>query len=665
MSIIRDTDRGRLLTRRAFMVGGAQVGLFALLMGRLYDLQILKGEQYRTLAEENRISTRLVLPDRGLILDRNEGVLARNEVNFRAEFVPDQVANPKEALKKFYEILPLEDWEKKRIQRDLKRSRSFLSILLRDNLSWDELALLELRTPELPGVVIEAGSARAYPLGATTAHILGYIGAPTEAEAGNDPLLNQPGFKFGKSGVEKIYDHDLRGVAGSEQQEVNVHGRPVRELARRDGIAGHDVKLSLDMRLQDYVQKRLATEQSASAVVMDAHTGSLYAMASHPSFDPNLFARGISKENFKRLNEDPLKPLLNKALMGQFAPGSTFKVVMTLAALENGISPGTSFFCPGHMEFGNHTFHCWKKQGHGTMDLHAAMVNSCDVYFYRLSQKLGIEPIDAMARKLGMGSLVGIDLPHEKGGLIPNREWKKKRFNENWMPSETLIASIGQGYMLATPLQLAVMTARAINGGNAVVPHVMDSVKTVRRAAMEFPSLGIKKSSLDFVVKAMADVCRPGGTAYGARIPADGYEMGGKTGTSQVRRISKAERAKGVIPNEKRPWEERDHALFVGFAPAHAPRYVVSVVVEHGGGGGKVAGPIARDILIHTQRLDPAHVLPKPLDILPPDEQKQMDNQNLLQVAPPESEDLLPENTGLDNPVPDITPDEVPGGYSD
>jgi penicillin-binding protein 2 len=329
-------------------------------------------------------------------------------------------------------------------------------------------------------------------------------------------------------------------------------------------------------------------------------------------------------------------------------------VAMATAALETGFNPNTRYYCPGHMEFGNHRFHCWKAQGHGYQDLHGAIVNSCDVYFYRLSQKLGIEPMNAISRKLGLGDKVGIDLPNEKGGLMPNPEWKKRRFKQPWTAVETLIASIGQGYMLATPLQLAVMTARIVNGGRAVVPHVMESIKGKRRAQMEFPPMGINPQNLAFVARAMADVCQPGGTAYGARIPAVGYEMGGKTGTSQVRRISRAERAKGVIPNEKRPWEDRDHALFIGFAPTVSPRYVVSVVVEHGGGGGKVAAPIARDLLIHTQRIDPAKILPKPLDILPPDEQKALDAQKLLQEAPPETEtpDAPPQQDDIDNVMP-------------
>lgn len=612
MAIVRDTDRGRLLTRRAFVVAGGQVLLFGALFNRLFQLQVREGDRFQTLAEENRVSMRIALPPRGVILDRNGVMLAHSQKSFRAELLPEQTRDVDETLRQLYGLISFQDWEKKRILKDLKKNKSYVPILLRENISWDELALLELHTPDLSGVVIEGGETRHYPFGAATSHVIGYVGAPSEAEAGNDPLLNQPGFRIGKSGVERIYDLPLRGMPGTVQMEVNAYGRPVRELRRNEGASGHELRLTLDMKIQEFAQKRLAEERSAVAVVMDAVDGSLYALASHPSFDPNLFTYGISKDNWNRLNNDPLVPLMNRTVMGQYAPGSTFKVVAALAALEAGISPKKSFYCPGHLNFGNHRFHCWKKGGHGTVDMKRGIVQSCDVYFYHVGQDVGIDEIYAMAKKLGLAQKLGVDLPQEKEGLVPNREWKKKRFKESWQPGETLVATIGQGYMLATPLQLAVMSAR-VASGFAVTPHIMQSVKDVQKAPESFPILDINPEHLEFVRQAMIGVCSAGGTAFGARIDVPGYEMGGKTGTSQVRRISKAERSKGVIPNEKRPWEERDHALFVSFAPAKNPRYVCAVVVEHGGGGSKAAAPIARDILMETMRHDPARALEKPL----------------------------------------------------
>ncbi len=619
MRIIRDTDPGRLLTRRAFLIGGLQIGLFGLLFARLYSLQIKQGERYRTMAEDNRISTRLVLPERGLILDRNGLVLARSEKNFRADLIPEQAPNIKETLERLYGLLRFDEAEQERIRKALSRGRAQLPVLLRDNLDWDTLSLLELRLPDLPGVAIEAGEIRSYPYKEATAHVIGYVGPPTEEEAGDDALLNEPGIRIGKSGVEKAYEEKLEGEPGSVQMEMNAYGQQVRELSREPAAAGDNLKLALDIGLQEYAVKRLAQEQGASAVVMDAVDGSIYAMVSQPSFDPNLFSYSISKTDWARLNADPLTPLFNKTLIGAYAPGSTFKVVVALAALANGVSPHTHVVCPGYLDFGNHRFHCWKKGGHGAVDMHRGIVQSCDVFFYHMGRTIGVDKIAAMANLLGMGQRVGIDLPHEKAGLIPNSEWKKKNFREGWQPGENLVAAIGQGYTLTTPLQLAVATARIVNGGMAVKPHL-----AYTEGVSVFPLLGLQKEHLDFVRQAMVDVVQPGGTAAGARIGVPGYEMGGKTGTAQVRRITKAERARGVTANEDLPWEERDHALFIGFAPSDKPRYVAAVVVEHGGGGSKVAAPIARELLIEVQKRDPAKALPKPLvmpDIKPAPEE--------------------------------------------
>ncbi len=658
MGIVRDTDRGRLLTRRAFVIGAAQAGLFGVLFNRLYNLQVKEGDRYVTLAEENRVSMRVVLPPRGLIIDRKGLILARSDKSFRAVLVPEQTRDVSQTLRSLYEMMPFENWEKKRIQKDLKKNRSFVPVLLRENIDWETLSMLELHTPDLPGIVIEAGETRYYPFRESTAHILGYVGAPTEEEAKNDPLLSQPSFRLGKSGVERVYDLDLRGEAGNSHLEVNAYGRPVRELEKHEGKMGHELRLTLDMSLQDFAQKRLTAELSASAVVMDCVDGSIYSIASHPSFDPNQFTYGISKDLWGKLNNDPLVPLINKAVMGLYAPGSTFKVVVALAALEMGISPKTSYFCPGHLDFGNHRFHCWKKGGHGQVDMKRGISQSCDVFFYHMSQKVGIDKIYDMSKLMGLSQKLGVDLPNEKAGLVPNREWKQKNYKEAWQPGETLVASIGQGYMLTTPLQLAVMTARIASGGVAIKPHIMQSVKDVKRAQETFPPLGLKPENLQFVKDAMAAVCKPGGTAAASQIPVAGYEIGGKTGTSQVRRISKAERSKGVIPNEKRPWEERDHALFISFAPVQNPRYVCCVVVEHGGGGSKNAAPIARDLLIEVMKRDPANALPKPL-VMPEGKDPKLPEKNAPDSQGADSDTQLDQDEELIMEEDDLTDDPV------
>ncbi len=646
MTIVRDTDRGRLLTRRAFIIGGAQAGLFGVLFNRMYHLQVKEGDRYVTLAEENRVSMRVVLPPRGLIIDRQGVILARSDKSFRAVLVPEQTHDVNQTLRMLYEMMPFEDWEKKRIQKDIKKSRSFVPVLLRENIDWETLSLLEIHTPELPGVVIEAGETRFYPFKDSTAHILGYVGAPTEEEAKHDPLLSQPSFRLGKSGVERVYDMDLRGESGTSHVEVNAYGRPVREIEKHEGKSGHELRLTIDISLQEFAQKRLTAEQSASAVVMDCVDGSIYSIASHPSFDPNQFTYGISKDLWGKLNNDPLVPLINKAVMGLYAPGSTFKTVVALAALESGVSPKTTYFCPGHLDFGNHRFHCWKKGGHGTVDMKKGLYQSCDVFFYHTCQKVGIDKICDMARLMGMSQKLDIDLPNEKAGLVPNREWKQKNYKEAWQPGETLVAAIGQGYMLATPLQLAVLAARIASGGLAVKPHVMQSVKDVKRAQETFSSLGLKPENVQFVKDAMVAVCEPGGTAAASQIHVEGYKMGGKTGTSQVRRISKAERSKGVIPNEKRPWEERDHALFISFAPAENPRYVCCVVVEHGGGGSKNAAPIARDLLIEVMKRDPAKALPAPL-VMPEGKDPVLPDKNAPTSSPAASDTQFDEDEAL------------------
>lgn len=505
------------------------------------------------------------------------------------------------------EIVPLHESERRRITREVLRKRRFVPVTVKENLTWEQVAQLELNTPDLPGVSIEVGEIRNYPFASDTAHILGYVGAVSEAELTGDPVLSLPGFRIGKSGVEKHHEDALRGVAGAMQLEVNAVGRAIRELSRNEGQPGREVQLTLDIGLQQYAQARLAQEVSAAAVVIDVHTGGIYAMASHPSYDPNQFTMGIPASLWNELLRNPATPLSNKAVAGQYAPGSTFKMVVALAGLHFGVTtPRQSAYCPGHMDLGDHRFHCWKKGGHGSVDMVAALQYSCDTYFYDLARRLGIDRIAEMARRFGLGEALGIDLPHERPGLIPSRDWKMATYSKSWQQGETLIASIGQGYVLTTPLQLAVMTARLANGGRAVRPHLTKQIRQGPQEQTSWPSLGVRKEHLEIVLAGMDAVTNhPAGTAFKARITEQGMEMAGKTGTSQVRRITMAERSTGVKKNEQLPWRERDHALFVGFAPVRAPRYACAAIVEHGGGGSAVAAPIVRDILVECQKRDP------------------------------------------------------------
>lgn len=602
----QDNERSIRFTRRAFFIGALQGGLLAVLGGRLAWLQVHEGHRYRMLSDKNRINLRLLAPSRGQIVDRFGVPLAVNNQNFRLLIVPEQTEEIESALRRIQKIITVDERNIRRVLKQIQRNPSFIPVEVRDNLEWEEVAKIEVHLGDLPGAATDVGEIRSFPFGPATAHLVGYVGAVSTREDSDDPLLSLPGFRVGKTGIEKTHDLALRGKAGRADVEVNVLGREVRELRRIPAVPGARVTLTIDAELQRFTQSRLDQEKSASAVVMDAYTGEIYAMASSPSFDPNVFSRGVSPDVWEEFQSEPVSRLNNKAVMGQYPPGSTFKMVTALAALEAGvINANTSVFCPGHYEYGQGKFHCWKKEGHGNMTMVRALAESCDVFFYRISTDLGIDRIAAMARRLGLGSRFDFELSEEASGLVPDQAWKKNRMGTSWQPGETIVSAIGQGYMLATPLQLAVMTARLVNGGMAVRPRLTASVgeKKIMGDA-PWPSIGVHPNFQSLVREGMVAVLQPGGTAHAAQIENPNYFMGGKTGTAQVKRITMSERAQG-IKNETLAWKFRHHALFVGFAPVHAPRYCVSVVVEHGGGGSSAAAPLARDLMLMTQERNP------------------------------------------------------------
>jgi len=611
----RDPDRHKLFTRRAIVLAGGKAALLSALVGRMYYLQVVESERHATLAEENRINLRLLPPPRGRIVDRSGRPLAINSQNYRVVVVAEQTASVEDTLDALDAIIDISDGERRRVLREIGRRRSFVPVTVRDNLDWQDVARIEVNAPDLPGIAIDVGQSRHYLYDAEFAHVLGYVAAVSEDEMTGDPLLELPGFRIGKAGIEKVYDNALRGTGGSSQVEVNALGRVIRELDRQEGQLGAEVKLTIDLDLQRLASQRLEG-QSGAAVVMDVRTGDVVALASTPGYDPNAFNRGLSSKEWRALISNPKAPLTNKAIAGQYAPGSTFKLAVAMAALEKGaITPETRFTCYGRTRLGNAQFHCWKRGGHGTLDLNGAISQSCDVYFYETAKRTGVDRITVMARRFGLGQTLGLDLPGERAGLMPTRDWKLATISTPWQMGETLIASIGQGYILATPLQLAVMTARIANGGRAVTPRLTRMVpEGGTEAADELPpDLGLSPPHLEVVRAGMdAVVNGPRGTARGSAIREKGLEMAGKTGTSQVRRITKAEREAGVVKNEDLPWERRDHALFVGYAPVDAPRYAVAVVVEHGGSGSKAAAPVARDILLAAQKLDAPRIAVAP-----------------------------------------------------
>jgi penicillin-binding protein 2 len=609
-----DAQAGLVINRRALVLGAGAGALFLTLSGRLGWLQIVEGKRYAMLAEDNRISVKILPPLRGQIVDRYGVPLADNARNYRVVVIPEQARPIEETMRVLQDKLALSDREVAVVLKQAKVSRSFAPIDVRDYLSWEQVATVEVNLPDLPGVSIEEGYVRTYPFSDATAHLIGYVGTPSEKETENvgakqNALLRTPGFRIGKGAMERALEADLRGSAGNQEVEVNVRGRVVRELSRKEPVHGERLSLSIDADLQQQLQARLSKERSASAVIMDVHTGEVYALASYPSFDPNQFSRQLTHALWQELLNDERAPLANKAVAGQYPPGSTFKMVTALAALEAGIiDENTHFHCPGHYNLGNIRFHCWRKEGHGNVNVVTALEQSCDTFFYEVGNRLGIDRIAAMARRLGLGERLDIELAEEQPGLVPDKDWKKRGRPKDpkWHPGETINASIGQGYLLTTPLQLATMVSRLVNGGKAVKPWLVGYAEGQQVHDGVYPDIGLNKDHLELVLRGMWQVVnRPSGTAFASRLKMDTATMGGKTGTSQVQRITAAQRAAGV-KNEDLPWKQRHHALFVGYAPTEAPRYAIGVVVEHGVGGSKAAAPIARDLLTLALKRNPS-----------------------------------------------------------
>ena len=578
--------------------------MVAVLGARMRYMQVDQADQFRLLAEENRINIRLIPPSRGLIEDRNGKLIAGNEQNYRVVITREDAGDVATVLQRLSKLIPLSSEDIARTVKETDRTSPFVPIIVSDRLSWDDLSKIALNAPTLPGVSPEVGLSRQYPTRQDFAHVVGYVGPVSEKDLEGvtdpDPVLQIPKFQIGKIGVERWMEDTLRGSAGNKRIEVNSVGRVMRELERKDGIPGADIRLTLDVDVQNYVQARLGDE-SAAAVVMDVTNGDLLAIASSPGFDPNLFVRGISQKDYTALTENDHRPLANKAVQGAYPPGSTFKLVTALAALEAGmITLDTKVRCPGYIEFGGTKFHCWKRGGHGTVNLERSLQESCDVFYYEIAQKVGIDKIAEMGRLLGLGQRHDLPMSAISEGVMPNKAWKQESYQTDWRIGDTINASIGQGYVLTTPLQLAVMAAR-VASGRAVAPRLIHSVDGEAVPIVDAANLGIGGSSLRAIRAGMFSVVNSErGTAKSARIDAPSMVMAGKTGTSQVRNISASERASGVVANADLPWKRRDHALFVAFAPFESPKYAVSVVVEHGGGGSAVAAPIARDMLLRA-----------------------------------------------------------------
>ncbi len=618
----RGGDWAKMFDRRGAILGAAQAALVATLVGRMYYLQVVQADRYHTLAENNRIKLNLIPPTRGRIVDRFGEPLAINKQQFRALVMPEQVDKLDDTLNALALFVEISEHDRERIKKKAGRKNSFLPIAVKKNLTWKEMTHIQVNAPDLPGVLIDEVQIRFYPHGEVAAHFLGYVAAVDESDLTGDPLLQLPGFQVGKDGIEKVYDTALRGTGGTSQVEVNAYGRVIREVERKEGNSGADVVLTIDERLQRFSAARLDAE-SAAVVLMDIYNGDVLAMVSNPSFDANVFSRGLTNEEWEALSTNDLNPLINKSIAGQFSPGSTFKTVVTLAALEDGvIAPDQTVHCNGRYSLGRYVKHCHKV--HGSVDMVRALSVSCDVYFYEIARRLGVDKIAAMARRLGLGERSGIGLPGEQRGLIPTEAWKMAARGEPWVPGDNLNVGIGQGDVLVTPIQLATLTARISNGGFVVRPRLVrpssqlaeNDARVVGDTDQALESLGIDIQHLNVLKQGMYDAVNgPSGTTTAAangRLRLKGPEMkdwtlSGKTGTTQVYRISTAEREAGDRQPEDTPRHLREHALFVAYAPSHQPRYAIAVVVEHAlGGGGTAAAPVARDIMEETLRLDPS-----------------------------------------------------------
>jgi penicillin-binding protein 2 len=603
----RDTQRTGVFTRRALLIGGAQIAAFGALAAQLYQVQVVQGARYSTLAETNRISARLIAPPRGRLLDRFGVPVAGNKLNWRALLIAEQTSDVAATLENFSSIVPLADHERARIERELRRHRRFIPVTIREFLSWEDMARIEVNAPDLPGILVDVGTTRLYPFGPTLAHIVGYVAPPNDADVAEDTMFALPGMRVGRAGVEKYHDRNLRGRAGAVQLEVNATGRVIRELDRQEGTQGQDIQLTIDSELQKSVLSRLGDE-SASAVVMDARNGEVLAMVTNPSFDPSLFNSGVSQTQWQEWTKNRRAPLINKAASGLYAPGSTFKMAVALAGLEaKVITAFDTVSCPGYLDFGDRRFHCWSKYGHGSVDLKGGLKYSCDVYFYEVARRTGIDRIAAMSNRLGLGVPLDIELPGTRKGFIPTRGWRIRQ-GKAWNIGDTIVSGIGQGYMQLTPLSLATYTARLATG-RAVQPHLTRSIGGVLQPGAkpeDWPLMGIPERDLHAVRDGMfAVVNETSGTAPLARLPLPTVQMAGKTGSVQVRNVTREQREKGY-KSDNLPWEFRPHALFVCFAPYDAPRYAVSLVVEHGNAGAAAAAPIARDIMMDVLNRDPA-----------------------------------------------------------
>ena len=590
------------LGRRAFVLGASQLVLVGFLIRRMRELQLEESEKYQLLAEENRIDIRILPPTRGIIFDGDGRPLAKNRENYRLRIIKEKAKDPSEVLKNISSLILLKDERKAEVLAEIERKKPYIPVTVIENISWNDFVQITVNLPSLPGIVPEVVFKRLYLEDNFLAHVIGYVGSISESDLKTistiDPILQIPDFQIGKVGVEKGLDSLLRGTVGLIRHEVNASGRVIRKLNEDPSDPGKDIHLTINTLLQEFAMYRIE-EFSASVVVIDLETGGIPCLASSPSYDPNQFVEGMSQQDWDSLRNSKNQPLANRSISGNYPPGSTFKMLVAIAAIEAGlVDPEELINCPGFYEISDRKFHCWNSLGHGDKNLVGGIQESCDVYFYTLALRVGIDRIAETSKKFGIGMAVPLPLPGVSKGLLPSKSWLKTNYKEQWVKGHTVNTGIGQGFLLATPLQIAVMIARLATGLE-VKPNLVKAIdgKPVKNQSKRI--IGIKKTTFSIIQKAMFNVVNEKtGTAYKSRVVDKSKIFAGKTGTSQIRKISEEERLTGIKKNEELPMAQRDHALFAGYAPFVNPKYAISVVVEHGGGGSKVAAPIARDVLL-------------------------------------------------------------------
>ena len=602
--------KSKLINRRMFIASTAKAVVFIGIVSRLFYLQVEQNKKYLTLSDKNRIRENKLPPIRGEFKDYFGKTIAGNLDVYELHVIPEQVEDFRILITRVKQILNLTDKQVDKIYKTKNKQKPWETIIISENLSWEEFSKINYYLYDLPGLKPIISVGRNYPYNESYSHVLGYVAYASQKDLSSNEIINDrhvPGLRVGKNGLEKTFENELIGTNTIQRFEVNAYGKRINQLEVQDGNQGNSLRISIDTEIQNYTYELLNGE-AGSISVMDIYTGEIVAMNSSPSFNPNDFLYGIGSKEWKDLNQNPFKPLINKTISGLYSPGSTIKPIVALSALEHDvIKPGMTVRCTDSIDFYGQKFHCWKKKGHGYMNLKNAIKQSCDIYFYETARLLGVDRLNETARKFGLGDIVLKDFfDNEKKGVVPSTKWKKEAIGQNWYLGETLITGIGQGYIQTTPLQLTLMTAQLANGGNKINPtiipnnekieNIMDQMKLNQDFATNYPSLVRNKENVKFVLDAMfRSTNEVLGTSYRSRIEDPKYQFAGKTGTAQVKRITEEERELDR-ELEQIPYKERDHAWFIAFGPYRNPRYALTVLVEHGGSGSSAAAPIAKKL---------------------------------------------------------------------